>query len=699
MFNIAKYQKDIELLSTSVIIKLEAIALTMNKEINKTYDIVNQFDLEKSDWKYYKNLSGEYHETDNINYPDGLVITLIETRETVPLTKTVLENYSVTRNALINREQIYKSLVTKYPRAHLLILGIITPTDINVLVDLPNGTILGYNKSLIEYNEVSLLPSLELAIKHFVRRWILEDYALIDELNIATMLANIRNFIILKIHNHRLSKVMTGEVCKFHMSEYFKSNLNLGEYICFLNDKQQFWLYKHLRYLITNTGTTDVLAKLNDNILKPAGIVLKEYSVFIQEPQVITEQLGIYDQPDIEITPEVMREISNNYLNKIDMEELLIQGLIVTGSYENIYGPSLPQLSANLKEASKRPTINEQSKYIGISYGLDLSLKSTNLAEISIENWIDLAYNHNANFIVTFKDSNTNLIYELTPKESVLLMIKYILELVGEQNTPIESITLNNVLDKTVASLEIDLEVHDEMQPDYESQMTNIPVWGGGMSVEEVNEYISDVVNWYRLYWVSTVNDHMAVHTYLKGIMLDRIRGPITVELSNTPKVIDELLLESEISIIIEDGYDYTLALTNLIYACTGVNIDELTEKRNLISAYTNIVKRLTSYTLLILKEDVVKTESLPAIGTELIRELDGSRIYDGTSKCLEFGYGTIYAEVDDDSDFLLNVHKPMTHITKTTQVTGGEAIFMESPDDLRDGSITTLRCEVCLEK
>lgn len=134
MYNIVDYSKSINLLANSILYKLEGIAITNNAYIKKYYPQIGILD-DKATWKYYVNLTGNYHQLDDYLYPDGLLVKLIETGEEVKLTVDVLKTYRQTRKELLMKGELYKKLIVNYPNCNLLLRGLLHPTDIETLLE------------------------------------------------------------------------------------------------------------------------------------------------------------------------------------------------------------------------------------------------------------------------------------------------------------------------------------------------------------------------------------------------------------------------------------------------------------------------------------------------------------------------------------------------------------------------------------
>ena len=158
------YIKNTLLLSNSLIIKNTDTALAINRGLltSKFY----QSGDKPEEWKYYLNLAGKRHITDEV-----VEVKVLENNKYMPLSPALLEKYKYTKEELSNFGDYYKQLIEKYPEYDLFIKGCINPVDMDYAIQAKEGTILSYNKNLVEYNEYNLIRDLEKYIKGFLHRW------------------------------------------------------------------------------------------------------------------------------------------------------------------------------------------------------------------------------------------------------------------------------------------------------------------------------------------------------------------------------------------------------------------------------------------------------------------------------------------------------------------------------------------------
>ena len=112
-------------LAETVVIKSSYSAESINKfiAIKHGRETVSEY---PHTWKYYLNISGNYHFSDEKMY-----ITSLDTLEQIEFTKENLDLHRATYRGYLYGTRLYTELVTQYPLQESLILGILYPADID----------------------------------------------------------------------------------------------------------------------------------------------------------------------------------------------------------------------------------------------------------------------------------------------------------------------------------------------------------------------------------------------------------------------------------------------------------------------------------------------------------------------------------------------------------------------------------------
>ncbi len=233
-------------------------------------DLVNK--LDPHTWKYYMNVSGEYHFTDQV-----MEVVSWDTLETIIFNKENLEVHRSTWKAYEYGSTQYMDLVKKYPNQELLIRGILDPIDIDVAINAQNGTVLSYNTQLVEVNEYSLISKINQWIQSFKTRYVNEQFSISDELYAATHHAIMYMHLVPAVLNFRLGACKTNEAHSYHITEYLLSH-GLPEYsIMHMTKKQMLFFYRNIKYIQRNAGTVDTFRWILDHIMTERFLPMSEY--------------------------------------------------------------------------------------------------------------------------------------------------------------------------------------------------------------------------------------------------------------------------------------------------------------------------------------------------------------------------------------------------------------------------------------
>lgn len=280
-------------LAKTLVVKNAASASAINLTLTQ-----NGQRVEKSDpttWKYYQNIAGIYHATDT-----AMTVVSMDTLQEINFTKEALRIHRATAREYTYGSRYYNELLRRYPDQESLILGIINPVEISRAISAADGTILQYDKNLVEENEVNLIKKLEDWIKGFNVRWNVVDYSIVDDLYMAGFLGVMFSYIPSVILNLRLAACKTNEAHSFHIREYLTSNGKLEGYIDLLTKKQDLFLYRNLRYIHRNAGRASTFELLVKKILTDRGIPLAAYEMrhnLAQQPEDLYATIDLMQVP------------------------------------------------------------------------------------------------------------------------------------------------------------------------------------------------------------------------------------------------------------------------------------------------------------------------------------------------------------------------------------------------------------------
>lgn len=282
------YLKQIFDLAKTMVIKSELVAETINRDLRLYGHPVSDNPYA---WKYYMNLAGLYHDTDQV-----MTVTSMDTLETIEFTKENLEIHRATAEAYTYGSRYYRDLTERHPNQETLILGILNPIDQQSAIEASDGQILYVNRALIESQEVNFVPKLQEWIDAFMLRWNIAGYAITDEYYPAAQLGIMYTQMIPEIINLRQEACLTNEAHSFHIRERLASHNRLDVHLPYLTLKQSMFLYRNIKYLQRHAGTQETFNSLLERIINERNLPLAKYEV-LHKTQDLAEDL----RPEIEM--------------------------------------------------------------------------------------------------------------------------------------------------------------------------------------------------------------------------------------------------------------------------------------------------------------------------------------------------------------------------------------------------------------
>lgn len=224
--------------------------------------------LKDSENPYYLNLCGQYSQID-----EPIYITILETGEREILSREILTKYPKTASIYRVPNKEYENLLATYPSKQGLIKSIIYPAkDLDTVLNARDLTLLNYDDSLLETNEKnSLIEALKTFLDYTYNRWFVKDFHY-EPAYALTFMGLLWSMLPSVLLTQRVRNLKTPQVHSMHIWEYLDSK-GLGEYKYILTNKQAYFLYRNIDYLIKNKGKKTNIEILAENLLE--GIHLK----------------------------------------------------------------------------------------------------------------------------------------------------------------------------------------------------------------------------------------------------------------------------------------------------------------------------------------------------------------------------------------------------------------------------------------
>lgn len=262
LYNI--YLKSNFSLCRSIVLKSEATAESMNHIDSFSMEISH----DPSEWRYYKNLAGEYHVLDEPMY-----VISADTKQEILFDKDILVNHPLTRTEYSRDGNLRSGLISRFPDNEEFIDRILDPIDKQRAINATDFEILHYDKEFVDDNEYELMSKLQEWIYNFTHRWNIPEMGLTDPLYPAVFIGILYIYMTVELVNIRLSKIFTLEANQWHIWQHLSSTLGIGDYRSALDIDSSIFLYKNINYIKENFGKEKILHLLDRKLLKPLGLI------------------------------------------------------------------------------------------------------------------------------------------------------------------------------------------------------------------------------------------------------------------------------------------------------------------------------------------------------------------------------------------------------------------------------------------
>ena len=411
-------------LAETMVVKFDDIARSMNLAVLSEYGMGSVDEYDAYSWKYYRNISGNYHfsDLDSQGKPKIKVLSL-DTSEEIYFTKEELEKHPATKNSYQYGTRYYKELLIQNPGNELLILGVLYPCDVDTAVSAKDGTILSYPKNLVEDNEYRLLEKLQQWIYDYLDRWVNKQYSMSDNLYVATYVGQFFLHLTQALFAFRLEACKTNEAHSFHVRHYLASHNGLDAYFPELTPHQALFFYRNINYIQRHAGKKDTFDWLVDNVFTHRGLPLYEYSG-AQDSSIMIYGDGTETR---HLTPEISfkRKPVNEPARKNGRSMHTLD--MVTGLMDGL-APGNPDYHSEQLEVIRSTLVHAPSAAITTkvleSQVADYSTSSLySLDEILMSHWISFAAKGWYTAHVSFSLPGTGESVKLTPKEAVMVFL------------------------------------------------------------------------------------------------------------------------------------------------------------------------------------------------------------------------------------------------------------------------------------
>lgn len=651
MFNKSAYTNNLNKLLMSMNIKIEESPYQIEFYLYKKYGIrkPDYYLDDKKTWKYYINISGNYHFLDQPMY-----IYNRYTSQDMLLTVDNLKSYPNIRTELLDFSLTYDNLVSKYPLQENLIKSILLPVDIDYAIQSSTGTILAYDTNMVDSNEYSLMAEVQEYIYGWIGRYYISDYALVDDLYISSIFAVLGADLRLKIDNIRLKNVFTYEAHSYYVNNFFRSHLGIDLELNILTDKVKMWLYKNLRYIERHTGKDSTFNLIVSKVLGDSNIGIGEINIIKEDSSYNNQEFNLcsptYIPGDINFKT---KELNSRYIinkNKTyDLEQIIKKELLLPENKELDFEVVTNNEYNSIKSEKY---LLENTKILEIDDKIAIRSRTIPELHVLIDNWFLYAFTGRYNYAVDIKDDNTNKIYKVNAKQAALMLIKVFSGIIGQELKPLRNF-------KTGTTLRYDENLKDNINKlfldrDTSDALTNKifdiipPLPERFIDVNDLKNYLLDVNYLNNVIWYAISNVGNAITSATLKRFQERLYKDdyIDLTINNNEYTVDELLANENVDYYIGDNYDYVSMLKKLVLAFTGLGFNTADEDTADIKQYISLIKKITSYSLQIIYTPVVSSSIESPYTAEEVIMLSKPLItcIDATFTPLEDFYGDLNA-------------------------------------------------------
>lgn len=403
------YRRKVLDLAHTMVVKSRATADAINTHLDMRGVYVN--DRDPYTWKYYLNLNGQYHSSD-----ERMSVRSLDTLQIIEFSRDNLLLHRATAREYVFGSSFYQALVERYPEQETLIRGIMNPVEMDVAIEAEDGQILYYDEKLVEENETNLIPQLDAWSRQMFHRWNLTAYAAVDNLYAASFLAVYYTQVPLAIMNIRQANCHTIYAHSFHILEFLAGQGRLDRYADALTRRQLLWLYRNIRYIHRNVGKHATFELLMQNIMTERGFPLAAWNMEHNTADMLDE---VY--PDIEYSLEPLNiKVATGSSATIDTERLLAKE--IPGARSNDRG--LDEAEATTVRRFEDSLSSRLTTKVLESEILDLTdAYPYTTTDALLNNWMYLSHKERYRATIYIEEPKSGARLTLTVKEAFLLYL------------------------------------------------------------------------------------------------------------------------------------------------------------------------------------------------------------------------------------------------------------------------------------
>lgn len=600
-------------LAETILIKSEETAEALNRMVDDhiaIYGGEGTNTLDPTTWKYYLNISGEYHPIDEPMY-----VVSLDTLEKIKFSRENLYLHRATARGYAYGTRHYQELVAQYPQQEMLILGILYPVDIDEAIAAPDGKILGYAPGLVEPNEYSLVRKLQDWIDGYKKRWVNRQFGISDELYPATALGIMYLNLVPAILNLRLEACKTNEAHSFHVRQYLASHGLLDAYIDQMTTKQALFFYRNIAYIERNVGKRDIFNWLVEHIMTERSLPLAEY----------TMRHDLTNQPD-ELYPALTfrrTPVNMGYSSDLTDNITLRQILDKQDTLARDNGLYKPEVLPQIQEVMENSLSNVvQTKMLESSVIDHTNSSPYTMEDILLNHWLYLSASDRYTAFIGVTNPRTGERIPLTVKEAYTFLWYAFAKSIGIELTTVPEVLAKRVQripepPKTYASLSAAAVTTDPNPPAgsvedlmsiVDPEMVDRELAVLALSMQPTIDNVISTEAFYELcqqiYAAAQMQRNLVAsqeHCVVRGMvfgMISRIYSDNVVQLEAPNTAYAEWFNSRNINVDEFTSDDLRAMYKSLIEEATGMALSSTTSLADMQAAMIKMLTQLSSYSI-----------------------------------------------------------------------------------------------------
>lgn len=623
-------------LAQTIVIKSEESAIAINNYLKLVHgdSVVDNNDL--SSWKYYKNICGKYHETDEI-----ITITSLDTLEKITFTTENLKLHRTTSKAYQFGNRHYTQLLALYPDKEQLILGILYPADLDYAVNSIDGTILSYPKYLVEYNEITFIEKLNRAIETYKIRWHNSQFGVTDVLYSAAHMGLMYLQLVPLILNIRLAACKTNEAHSFHVRQYLASHGMLDIYLNTLTLKQALFFYRNISYIERNNGKKEVFKWLVENIMTERNLPLSEFVMKHNEEGMLDTLYPLITFRKKEINDIKITQNKSSY----SLVEVLEKERFITPGNSDFIDNNTEVIKTKFEQSLSSVLATKMLESSVVDY-TDAALYP--LQTILFNQWLDMSSKNIYNVYISFADPRTGSKISLISKNAFIYMMYVFARSIGSDILRIPSFIALRVQRLPLPSAEEMMSVVDTSYIDISTAkeiLSYQPFIPPDRPIVSVDSFYNTAVSIFD----ATQNQIKLVsreeHLYKRALvynMVCRIYSDNVINFAEEGMLFSEWLPTQELDDINYSKSEYQELYKNIFEAATGSVLNTTDNVRNLQKTMIQLLEQLSSYSIQVISE--INNSNIKVLNLTASRV--GDRSYNQSSQTyIKSNVNTLYSK------------------------------------------------------